>query len=301
MNKKVSVVVPLFNSISFIKEALDSIYNQTYNNLQVILVDDYSTDNTFDYVQQIIPSGNNTVLLKNKYQKGIVGADNTALSIADGDYIAFCDHDDISVIDRFDMQVKLFEAYPEIGACGGWMKEFGFGNNIWKYKKSHNEIQSSLIFHTPIPSPTAMIRTSIVQKYNLKFDNEYELAEDYKFWLDATKCTTLHNIQEVLINYRTHTNNTYSKYKEEKYISWKKALKDYLRAWQSFPFYEDDDFYRTIFEMKQSSVFKNKFIENKALYLKHLEGILTANDSIPIFDQMILQNIIDEKINYWEK
>ncbi|HCY26764.1 MAG TPA: hypothetical protein DHV00_00145, partial [Alteromonas macleodii] len=93
-NKKVSVIMPAYNSSSFIEESISSILDQTFENLELIIIDDGSTDETLSIAKKWAETDNRIVVLSQK-NKGVSAARNTAISKATGEILAFCDSDDV--------------------------------------------------------------------------------------------------------------------------------------------------------------------------------------------------------------
>ncbi|WP_282041194.1 glycosyltransferase family 2 protein [Winogradskyella flava] len=114
---KVSIIIPSFNSKSFIEETLNSVYNQTYKNIEIIVVDDGSTDGSVEFVRSV--SKENVRVVQN-YRKGACAARNYGLDIASGDYIQFLDADDVLSSSKIESQINLASKYGQdnIYSCG---------------------------------------------------------------------------------------------------------------------------------------------------------------------------------------
>jgi len=113
--KLVSVIIPNYNSFEFIKETLDSVFNQTYKNIELIIVDDGSSDGSFEYIESLDTSY--LQLIRNE-SKGACAARNFGLSLAKGDYIQFLDADDLLGHDKIEAQVKLLENFENrVAVC----------------------------------------------------------------------------------------------------------------------------------------------------------------------------------------
>ncbi len=116
MNKPlISVLIPAFNCERFIRQSLESILNQTYHHLEVIVCDDASTDNTWRILCSY--SDSRLKLYQNKENKGVVNTKNFLLSMSTGDYLAFQDADDWSECNRIEIQLKAFFSDPSLNAC----------------------------------------------------------------------------------------------------------------------------------------------------------------------------------------
>lgn len=200
----ISVVMPVYNGEKYLREAIDSILNQTYNNFEFIILNDGSTDKT----EEIILSYDDTriVYVKNEENLQIVKTLNKGVSLAKGKYIARMDADDISQPDRFKKQIQFMEHNPDVGVCGTWVKTFGDTVTNWAYPTESSELYVSLLFYTPIAHPSVIIRKVIFNKF--MYEQSYNKAEDYKLWVDISKKYKIVNIPFFLLRYRLHSSQT---------------------------------------------------------------------------------------------
>lgn len=200
----VSVVMPVYNGSKYLKEAIDSILNQTFTDFELIVVNDGSTDDS----EKIILSYNDQRIryLKNKQNSGICTTLNKGLNNANGKYIARMDCDDISMPERLAKQVGYLECHPDIGALGTDIITFGEGraDKYFNFVHNHYECRAGLLFFTCFAHPTVMLRASIINEYDLRYDDEYRGLEDYELWYRMSEYTEMTNLPEALIKYRLH-------------------------------------------------------------------------------------------------
>ena len=163
---KVSVVMPVYNASEFIEEAISSILNQTHKTLELIIVEDKSTDESL----QIIKSFNDSriILIENKVNSGIVVSLNTGISQSSGKYIARMDADDISEMNRLELQVRHMELNESIGVCGSFANIFGHNNGTWRTPQMHEDIVSGLLNGSTFCHPSVIIRASVLKKNEIK-------------------------------------------------------------------------------------------------------------------------------------
>jgi len=114
----VSVIIPVYNVEQFVLEAIQSIQNQTYKNLEIIVIDDGSVDDTYKIVEKLAKDDNRIKLYRNEKNLKIVKTLNRALTIAKGEYIARMDGDDISAPDRIEKKVKFLELNNDYDLVG---------------------------------------------------------------------------------------------------------------------------------------------------------------------------------------
>ena len=199
---KISVVMPVYNTKEeFLREAIESILNQTYSDFEFIIINDGSTNNAEDVILSY--KDNRIVYIKQENQ-GIVGALNNGILAAKGEYIARMDSDDISLPYRFEKQVNFLDSNPQISILGTWFECFPQKRII-----KHPEIPklTDFIKICCIGHPTVMMRLADLKKYNLLYDNRLK-CEDYELWSRAIKYLNFYNLQEVLLKYRVHDSNS---------------------------------------------------------------------------------------------
>jgi glycosyltransferase involved in cell wall biosynthesis len=201
----VSVILPVFNSDLYLKESIDSILNQTYQNFELIIINDNSTDNSkqiiFNYTDNRINYYEN---LKNE---GLVFTLNRGLKIAKGDFIARMDADDISLPFRFKKQVDFLNLYQDIDLIGSnycTIDKNGKILNRVKYPLNHEDIKFGLLFNSVICHPSIMFRRQIVDSNIFVYKNEYFPAEDYYLWTTLVSKIKIRNIDVFLLFYRIH-------------------------------------------------------------------------------------------------
>lgn len=199
-----TVLIPVYNAQSHLDQALESIKNQSFANFECFVIDDGSIDESRKIVEKYVKNDNRFRLIKHKSNQGLIFSLNEGLSKAKGKYIVRMDADDISTIDRLKTQVGYMEKNTDIGICGSWIKVFGFHNYIWKTSVNHDEIVCKMIFECPIAHPSIIMRKSSLDKNNLRYPNRYKHAEDYAFWMLASRKIKFANIPKVLLKYRTH-------------------------------------------------------------------------------------------------
>ncbi|AOW08136.1 glycosyltransferase family 2 protein [Flavobacterium gilvum] len=202
---KVTVLMPVYNCELYIKEAVESVLNQTFKDFEFLIIDDASTDKTV----HIIKSYNDAriQLIKKPVNTGYTNSLNYGLKIAKGEYIARMDGDDISLPERFEKQVAFLDAHPNVILCGTLYQIIGT-NKVCDHPLSHNAIKVKLISACYIAHPTVMFQKRILETNRLQYDSVMEPAEDYDLWSRLVFLGELANIGEVLLYYRTHPQQT---------------------------------------------------------------------------------------------
>lgn len=196
----ISIVIPAYNSSQYLNECIDSILTQTYQNIEIIIVDDGSTDNSVEVIKSY--NDNRICLICNNHD--YIHSLNLGMNKARGKYIARMDADDIMQPNRLQIQYDFMENHPEIDISGSWMEMFGDRTDIARGPTEHKEIISSLLLNNTLAHPTVIMRKSsvCVNGINLYKEN-YEYAEDYKLWTDlALRGLHFAVIPKILLRYR---------------------------------------------------------------------------------------------------
>ncbi|MCS4166212.1 MULTISPECIES: glycosyltransferase family 2 protein [Sphingobacterium] len=200
MSKLVSVIIPCYNAEKYVEEAVRSIMKQTYLDLEIIVIDDCSTDRTNEILQSLSLEDSRIVFLKNETNLKLIKTLNLGISISKGKFIARMDADDISEPARLGEQVDFLTKnldYGVVGTFGNIIKE---NRIIGKFVKPITdwEIKRELYFDSPFIHPSVMVRREIMENYDANF---YQV-EDYVLWVKLSKKTKFYNIPKALINYR---------------------------------------------------------------------------------------------------
>lgn len=207
---EISVLMPVFNCELYIKDAIESILNQTFSDFELIVIDDCSTDSTLSIIKSYEDSRIN--LVEKEQNTGLTNSLIQGVLIAKGKYIARMDGDDISLPERFEKQLCFLENNPEIILCGSGVEIIG-QNLISKYPSSHDSIKIQLCFNASFYHPTIMARHQILLENN--YNENFEPAEDYELWTRLVTVGKVANLDEVLLYYRIHESQTSSVRKKE--------------------------------------------------------------------------------------
>jgi glycosyltransferase involved in cell wall biosynthesis len=201
----VTVLMPVYNAEDFVHGAVQSILDQTYPNLELLIINDGSTDKSAEIIRSYEDS--RIQYVENDNNLRLIATLNKGLKLARGKYIARMDADDVAFPDRLQEQVTFMEANPEVGVCGTWYEAFGSKNSIVRYPTDHNAIKYMSLYQCPFCHPTIMFRTSVITDNQIEFDSDYPHAEDYELWGRLSDLCQLANLPKVLLRYRLHDSN----------------------------------------------------------------------------------------------
>ncbi len=181
----VSVVIPTYNRKDIISRAINSVLNQTYENYEIIIIDDGSTDGTIEYIKNHFNSKIKCISQKNK---GASAARNRGISEANGKYIAFLDSDDEWVESKLKDQFAFLDKNPEIALlCGRTYRS----DNVKRVNSSLSKsivgnLFNTLFMHSFVSTPTVIAKKEVLDAVG-GFDTSYKSAEDFDLWLKITK------------------------------------------------------------------------------------------------------------------
>ncbi len=201
-NPGVSVLLPVYNSASYLRESIESILNQSFKEFELLIMCEPCTDGSIEIIKSYKDS--RIIHIQNEKRLGLANSLNKGIELARGEYIARMDADDISLPERFAAQVMFMEKHPEIGICGTWVATIGkHSGKSWTPPIDDATIRCQLLFNVPLVHPSVMMRRSLFTDLHLQYP-AYAYAEDYALWAQASRCTTFAHIPEILLSYRLH-------------------------------------------------------------------------------------------------
>jgi len=207
MNVPVSVIMPVFNGERFLRQAIESILQQTHADFEFIIVDDGSTDAT----PSILASyrDGRIRILVNPANVGITPSLNAAIAASAGSYICRMDADDISSPERIEKQVAFLEAHPGVALVGSntlLIDASGNARGTETYPQSPREISRMLFRHNPFAHGSVMMRKSVLDRCGA-YDARFLHNEDYDLWLRILAGHAAGNLPEPLLRRRVHGGN----------------------------------------------------------------------------------------------
>lgn len=200
----VSVIMPAYNAEQYIEESTASVLNQTFRNIELIIVNDCSTDNTLDIIKNISQKDIRVIVIDNTTNLGCADSRNKALVEANGEYIAFCDSDDVWGSEKIKKQLNhiknsnadmIFTAYEMVDSNGVFIKS--------------RSVKQELILDDLLKENSVIFSSTLFKKESIKefcFDSHW-FHEDYVFLLECLKKNLKFcGINEALVKYRVHNN-----------------------------------------------------------------------------------------------
>jgi glycosyltransferase involved in cell wall biosynthesis len=198
------------NRARFLPEAIESVLNQTFQDWEMIIVDDASTDNTKDSVDAYARKDDGIVYVCNEAHKKISESRNRSLSHAKGKYIAVLDSDDVWLdVDKLKKQVRFLDENPDHVLVGTGVVVIGVeGEEKKRYLNPQNdpEIRNNIYGRNPFAHSSVMYRKDVVNDLG-GYDVSLETAEDYDLFLRLGQRGNMVNLAEYMVGYRVHGSN----------------------------------------------------------------------------------------------
>ena len=202
----VSVLMPVYNSGRFLVEALDSVLAQTYTAFELVIIDDASSDGSYEQLCGYAARDARVRVFRQPENLGIVAARNRAFreARAESRYFAILDSDDVALPDRLERQVSFLEDHPDHALVGGHtliIDEHARPIGIRRYPVDYAAICAVLTRYNPIAQPAVMLRRSMLESVGL-YSAEFPRCQDYELWLRIAARYPIANLDQPVIRYR---------------------------------------------------------------------------------------------------
>jgi len=197
----ISVVMPVYNGGKYLREAIESILNQTCRDFEFLIINDGSKDKS----DEIIRSYNDPRIkyFQNDGNKGLVYTLNFGIGKSQGKYIARMDADDISFPERFTQQIEAFRNDPKLGFCGTWAKVIGT-LKPFRVESDPEKLRCKLLLKNQFVHSSLMFKRELLLEDWPPYKKDNFPAEDYALWIDLATKTKMTNIPKFLLGYREH-------------------------------------------------------------------------------------------------
>jgi len=280
-NPLVSIIMPVFNAGRFLVGALDSILKQTYENWELIAVDDASSDNSFLILQHYANFDNRIKVFKNIRNLGVSKTANFAVSQSKGEFIARMDADDIMYPERIRGQTGFLLRNPRVIVVGGQVKlidESGKKLGDKRFPLEHKKIYEMLYTAMPVQQGAMLVKRTALPK-NFEWYNGVRVAEEVKLFFRLIRFGEFANLPTVVLEYRQYPQSTslrdpkstfrvtYNARKEAvKKYGYKPSLKSHILSYMQYLFtlflpapfiYPMFMLYRKMFHLTDRAVVKN--------------------------------------------
>lgn len=210
--KKVSVIIPTYNRANYLQLTLDSVLNQSYRNIEIIIIDDGSPN---DETEVLCGRYNNVQYYRINNSGGPAKPRNEGLKKCTGDYIAFLDDDDIWFSNKIEEQVKILEQSKSFGLVHSYCNVIDENGNpinqmVGKpgnIEVKHGDVKMRMIGNWTLMMPTPLVRRSVVAQVGYFNETIPAALEDVEFWTRCSFYTKFYYLDKALASYRQHSDN----------------------------------------------------------------------------------------------
>jgi glycosyltransferase involved in cell wall biosynthesis len=209
----VSVVMSVYNGEKYISEAIESILNQTFSDFEFIIINDGSTDGTSAILHRC-EQVDSRLRVYHQEHCGLIASLNRGCRLAQGNYIARMDADDVSMPERLTRQVHYMKAHPGIGVLGTWIEyidENGTQRANWRMPTVPALIGWSLFFGTCLAHPSVLMRRDVIERLDF-YCPEALYAEDYDLWTRVSIVSRIANVPDILLQRRVWQDSVCSRH-----------------------------------------------------------------------------------------
>lgn len=287
---RISVIMPVYNNAMYLQEAVNTILWQTLKDLELIIIDDGSTDGSTGIIHEIKDARVKKIFHDNN--TGIVTSLNQGMDLAQGEYIARMDSDDIAALNRLEVQAYFMDQNPHIDLCGT-----GYTTNYLGPAKinpmHHEEIKVWLLFHSCILHPSVMMRRNSVDRLGIRYDYNYPHAEDYELWNRLSTYAQLANIPHNLMYYRPHAGQVSNKHRV---IQDDSARRIRQRQLSQLGIQLSDEEYGLFVKLAEYAVNPDDF-ENYHTAAGFAEWLINLNQQYRTFDQHLFRMALSRCIS----
>lgn len=209
-NPKISVIMPVYNTEKYLPEAIESILSQSYSDFEFIIIDDCSSDASYEICEKYSKKDDRIKLYRNEENRWISYTRNKLISLASTDYIATQDSDDISLKNRLELSYEFLLKHKDYWVVSGGNIIINEKSEIIWYRKYSDNIKNIILKKSPISQPSSMFRKDVFQRL-WWYDKKLNYWEDYDLWLKMyANNLRIKNLSNNLIKYRVHNNQSKS-------------------------------------------------------------------------------------------
>ncbi len=296
----VTVAMPVYNGAATVERAIDSILQQTFTDFELVLIDDGCSDNTVDIVRSYTDP--RIRLIVHETNQGLAATRNHLVDQARGEFIAWLDCDDWSHPERLAVQVAAFEKNTRLVLCGTWTELImdpplsrahkAMGSVYERGCTTTQDVDAILIFRNPFATSSMMVRPAIINLHQLKFDQDYAPAEDYKMWAELSTYGDSARIPRTLTEIWVYETGASSIGREQQIVGARQTRLDFLHR---KGFRLDDKQIATHIFLTECSK-ETRTLEQLYAAAAWLDQIQVINAQIRAFDESAFRHCCAERM-----
>jgi glycosyltransferase involved in cell wall biosynthesis len=272
-NPKISAIMSVYNGEKYLREAIESILNQTFTDFEFIIVNDGSTDNTLEIIQSY--DDERIKIINNEQNIGLTKSLNKALKVARGESIARQDADDISLPNRFDEQMKYLEGHPEVVLLG---------TNVYLIDESGKTVGKRIVLTKPsikdllknnqFNHGSVMFKKKVINQLG-GYNELIRYSQDYELWLRIAKSHVVGNLTQSLYKLRSHDANI-------RLTNWEESTLYHLLALRSVRGELDEELLKAVNDDSIKSLYAHLNKEERVFFYKVMAGIHVRNNNLKL-------------------
>lgn len=291
---KITVLMAAYNAERYLREAVDSVLQQSFRDFEFIVFDDKSTDGSLEILKAYHDP--RLIIIENAQNQGLTKNLVKGMELARGDYVARMDADDVCLPHRLQTQVAFLDQNADVSVVGSAVIFFdGAGYKFVGHQPlSHDEIKCELLYGFTMLHPSVMMRKADLARHGLNYDPHFVCSQDHDLWVRAIRCLRFANLHEPLLKMRDHPmkiGRTRRPKQEEMSNETRKRQLDELGV-----HYNAD-------ELRAFNQAAGGFAPKEEADLRHYEAILLkifrVNRERAIFDQATLQSFGARRFRAW--
>ncbi len=290
MNKpKILVFMAAYNAASYIADSIKSILNQTFTDFELLILNDGSTDATVEVVEGF--DDKRIRLVHNQENKGLMYTRNRLKEFTDAPFIAILDSDDLARPDRLALQYHFLKQNPEIALCGGHAEiidEKGVFTGQKYIEPTDQTVAMYMLFGNPFINSSTMFKTSVFTE--LGGYRDYAPSEDFDLFVRISEKHAVANIDQILVNYRIHSNNTSTTHSEVQKKNERRIIRNMQASLGMLPNEQLEKLHIELFNQKPDQ-------RNLNEYLRLFETMKTANAQSLRYNQQLFNGFLFDKWN----
>jgi hypothetical protein len=200
----VTVLMPVYNDVEYLRESVDSILAQTISDFEYLIIDDGSTDGSWELLQDL--KDPRLKLCRNPKNLGLATTLNVGLERISTPFILRMDADDISMPRRLEWQLDFMNRHPDVGMAGTWLRTFGARGErgLHRYSEEMSQIRADMLFGSPVAHATLIFRKEMFDRHGLRYDPSYTRSEDFDLCVRAADMFAIGNLPRSTYQYRRH-------------------------------------------------------------------------------------------------
>ena len=205
MAPKVSVIMSVYEGERYLRQSVESILNQSFTDIEFLIIEDGSGDDTWDILTEYASQDQRVVLVRNQENIGLTKSLNRGLAQATGKYVARQDADDVSFPGRLATQIEFLQKHDQVGLLGTayhLVDEQGQTIETMHPPETDTEIRWQMLFHNAFCHTSVMFKRALLKEKSLSYDETLTSSQDYELWVRMLQQTSGANLQTPLVAWR---------------------------------------------------------------------------------------------------